>query len=168
MYHRIKTIALSGLPRWLILGFQWRRLHDMSERGEASTTAADKRPHRRDPWRSAGRASPPCRALRLARTAARVALRSLALLNRFHALAQLPAMAMAIGSMAAWPSNHCTEVCGCGSGERNTDEADSKRKRSCTSGDKVPAAPPSPLASIVVCRYSSAHFWSIYRSLKLA
>jgi hypothetical protein len=65
-------------------------------------------------------------------------------------------------------SNHCTEVCGCGSGERNTDEADSKRKRSCTSGDKVPAAPPSPLASIVVCRYSSAHFWSIYRSLKLA
>jgi hypothetical protein len=106
MYHRIKTIALSGLPRWLILGFQWRRLHDMSERGEASTTAADKRPHRRDPWRSAGRASPPCRALRLARTAARVALRPLALLNRFHALAQLPAMAMAIGSMAAWRLDH--------------------------------------------------------------
>jgi hypothetical protein len=102
MYHRIKTIALSGLPRWLILGFQWRRLHDMSERDEASTTAADKRPHRRDPWCSAGRASPPCRALRLARTAARVALRPLALLNRFHALAQLPAMAMATGSMAAW------------------------------------------------------------------
>jgi hypothetical protein len=50
MYHRIKPTALPGLPRWLRLVFQWRRLRDTSERGEASTTAADKRPHRWDPW----------------------------------------------------------------------------------------------------------------------
>ena len=53
MYHRIKPTALPGLPRWLRLGFQWWRLRDTSEHGEASTTAADKRPHRRDPWRIA-------------------------------------------------------------------------------------------------------------------
>jgi hypothetical protein len=53
MYHRIKPTALPGLPRWLRLGFQWWRLRDTSEHGEASTTAADKRPHRRDPWQIA-------------------------------------------------------------------------------------------------------------------
>jgi hypothetical protein len=57
MYHRIKSTALPGLSRRLRLGFQWWRLRDTSERGEASTTAADKRPHRRDPWRIASPSS---------------------------------------------------------------------------------------------------------------
>jgi hypothetical protein len=57
MYHRIKPTTLPSLPRWLRLGFQWRRLRDTSERGKASTTAADKHPHRRDPWRIASPSS---------------------------------------------------------------------------------------------------------------
>jgi hypothetical protein len=57
MYHRIKPIALPVLSWWLRLGFQWRRLRDTNEHGEASTTAVDKGSHRRDPWQIASLSS---------------------------------------------------------------------------------------------------------------
>jgi hypothetical protein len=110
MYHRIKTTTLPGLPRWLRLGFQWRRLHDTSERGKASTTAVDKRPHRRDPWRSAGRASPPCRRPRTRdrrdggrRRSPRHRTRSPVALTA-ASTARTPSLPLSTSSVALWPS----------------------------------------------------------------